>query len=60
MFERTQIRLLPIANRATDNAPMATACCNACRTCVQTNIIVLGLAGIAGVRAFLKRVIAKP
>jgi hypothetical protein len=59
MLERAQVRLLPIANRAADSAPMATACCNACRTCVQTNLIALGLAGIAGVGALLKRLISR-
>jgi hypothetical protein len=55
MFERTQIRVLPIANRAAEHAPMVTACCNACRTCVQTNIIGLALAGTAAIGAFLAR-----
>jgi hypothetical protein len=28
-----------------ENAPMATVCCNACRTCVTTNIVaILGTA----------------
>jgi hypothetical protein len=27
---------------------MATVCCNACRTCVTTNIVGLAIAGIAG------------
>jgi len=31
-----------------ENAPMATACCNACRTCVTTNILTLAMAGVAG------------
>ena len=31
-----------------DNAPMAAVCCNACRTCVQTNILSLGLAALLG------------
>jgi hypothetical protein len=31
-----------------DNVPMATACCNACRTCVTTNIVGVVMAGIAG------------
>jgi hypothetical protein len=55
MFERTQLRILPIANRAAEQAPMVTACCNACRTCVQTNIVALGLAAIAGAGASLAR-----
>jgi hypothetical protein len=30
-----------------ENAPMATVCCNACRTCVTTNILAVAMAGIA-------------
>jgi hypothetical protein len=31
-----------------DHAPMATVCCNACRTCVQTNVLGIALAAVAG------------
>ena len=41
MLERATVKLLPIANRAADIAPTATACCNACRTCVTTNLLGL-------------------
>jgi hypothetical protein len=55
--------MLPLANRANDLAPAATACCNACRTCLTTNIVGLGMAafgGLAvGVRRFMRRS-AKP
>jgi hypothetical protein len=30
-----------------DNAPTAAVCCNACRTCVTTNLIALVTAGLA-------------
>ena len=40
-------RLAQAASKYVEHAPMATACCNACRTCVQTN--VLGLATVAAV-----------
>jgi hypothetical protein len=46
MLERTTARALPVVNRVAEHAPMATACCNACRTCVSSN--VLGLAVAAG------------
>lgn len=36
------------AGRYGEHAPMATVCCNACRTCVTTNIIGLATAGFAG------------
>jgi len=43
-----------------DNAPMAAACCNACRTCVTTNIFGILTAGLAGagytLTRFVKRV----
>jgi hypothetical protein len=38
-----------------DNAPMATVCCNACRTCVQTNALSLALAAIIGAGAGIAR-----
>jgi hypothetical protein len=31
-----------------ENAPMATVCCNACRTCVTTNIIGVVTAAVGG------------
>jgi hypothetical protein len=55
MLERTQIRLLPITNRAADHAPMVTACCNACRMCAANNILGLGAAGGVAVLAFARR-----
>ena len=40
---------------------MATTCCNACRACVQTNVISIGLAAVAaagyGVARVLRRLI---
>jgi hypothetical protein len=41
-------KLAQAAGKYGENAPMATVCCNACRTCVQTNLIGLALAGITG------------
>jgi hypothetical protein len=38
-----------------DNAPMAGVCCNACRTCVQTNMLSLGLAALIGAGAVFAR-----
>lgn len=31
-----------------DNAPMAAVCCNACRTCVTTNVLGIVSASVAG------------
>jgi hypothetical protein len=38
---------------------VATACCNACRTCVQTNLVAIGFAGIAGLGGALGRVLKR-
>jgi len=53
VFDRAQTRMLPIENRANEHAPMAAACCNACRTCWTSNIFGLIAAAGAGVVAFL-------
>jgi hypothetical protein len=49
-------------NSAAEHAPAATACCNACRTFVSTNLIGLVVAGIAaagvGAGRLLRRVVA--
>ena len=45
MLERVTVKTLPLANRYAEHAPMAATCCNACRTCVQTN----ALAAVAAV-----------
>jgi len=39
MFDRVTSKALPLANRYAEHAPMAATCCNACRTCVQTNAL---------------------
>jgi hypothetical protein len=31
-----------------EHAPMATVCCNACRTCITTNVVALATAAVAG------------
>ena len=47
-----QGRVTEAAARYSEHAPMATTCCNACRACVQTNLIAgaLAVAVTAGVR----------
>jgi hypothetical protein len=55
MFERTTARALPLVNRASEHAPMVTACCNACRTCVTNNILGLLGAGAFAIVAFFRR-----
>jgi hypothetical protein len=41
-------RVAQAAGKYGENAPLATVCCNACRTCVTTNIVGVAMAGIAG------------
>lgn len=52
------------AGKYSESAPMATVCCNACRTCVTTNVLTVAMAGIAGagytVANFARRYFAKP
>ena len=45
MLERVTTKALPLANRYAEQAPMAATCCNACRTCVQTNALAAVAAG---------------
>jgi hypothetical protein len=58
-----QGRMAQAAGKYGEHAPMATVCCNACRTCVQTNLIGLALGAVTGAgvaagrvaRRFVKR-----
>jgi hypothetical protein len=59
MKQFATVRLAQTASRVGEHAPLATACCNACRTCVTTNILTVLTAGLAGasvgVTHFLRR-----
>jgi hypothetical protein len=52
-------RVAQAAGKYGENAPMAAVCCNACRTCVTTNVLGVAIAGIAGagyaVAGFVRR-----
>jgi hypothetical protein len=48
-------RVTQAAAKYGDVAQTGTACCNACRTCVQTNLLAAALAGIAAAGALLAR-----
>jgi hypothetical protein len=56
------LRVTQVAARYGEHAPLATACCNACRTCVQTNLIGIALAAAAtgglAARRFVRRLLA--
>ena len=53
-------RVVETTAKYCDNAPMATVCCNACRTCIQTNLIGLALGAITATGAIVTRGFAKP
>jgi hypothetical protein len=42
-------RVAQAAGKYGEHAPMVTVCCNACRTCVTTNVLTLLMGGLAGV-----------
>jgi hypothetical protein len=48
-------RLVQATQRYGENAPAAAVCCNACRTCVTTNLAAVGAMVIAGTGARLAR-----
>jgi len=48
-------RLTQAAANYGELTPAATACCNACRTCVTTNVLSVALAGVASLVGFVKR-----
>jgi len=55
MKQIATLRVSELTARYGEHAPMATVCCNACRTCVQTNLLDVALGGLAGVWAFFRR-----
>jgi hypothetical protein len=44
-----QGRAAQVVTKYGEQAPMAAVCCNACRTCVTTNVVGLATAALAGV-----------
>jgi homoaconitase/3-isopropylmalate dehydratase large subunit len=58
-----QGRALQVAAKYGEQAPMATTCCNACRTCTTTNLLALatgmGLGALYAVGRFGKRVVRR-
>ena len=43
-----QGKLVRVAGKYGEHAPMAAVCCNACRTCATTNIASLAIAAAGG------------
>ena len=48
-------RLAQVAGKYAEHAPVATACCNACRTCVQTNLLGIAFGGVVALAAGARR-----
>jgi hypothetical protein len=56
MYERVQMKTLPLLNKTTDVLPAAQACCGVCRTCATTNVFALLGVAVAAVAGSLSRV----
>jgi hypothetical protein len=54
-----QGRVTEAAAKYGENAPMATTCCNACRTCVQTNIVAGVLAAVLAAGTGIARLVRR-
>jgi hypothetical protein len=52
-------RVVQATARYGEQAPTAAVCCNACRTCLQTNLIGLALGAITAAGAGVSRRFAK-
>jgi hypothetical protein len=50
-----QGRMASVSARAADYAPIAPACCNACRVCTTNNIVALAAAGVVALSAVAGR-----
>jgi hypothetical protein len=48
-----------VAAKYGEQAPMATVCCNACRTCVTANLLTIGTAAAVGLAAYAKRLVRR-
>jgi hypothetical protein len=60
MKQFATVRLTQAAAKYGEQAPMTAVCCNACRTCVTTNLVGLATAALAGtgfgMRRFAKQI----
>jgi hypothetical protein len=59
MLERAQTRALPLLNKSADITPALNACCGACRTCVTTNALTLGMAVLSWVALSGRRLLRR-
>ena len=54
-----QGRITQAAAKYGEHAPMATTCCNACRACVQTNLIAGALGAFVALGAGITRLVRR-
>jgi hypothetical protein len=58
-----QGRMIDVAAKYGDQAPMATVCCNACRTCTTTNLLALatgaGLGAVYAIGRLARRIVTR-
>ena len=52
-------RVTQAAAKYGEHAPMATVCCNACRTCVQSNLIGIALGAMAAAGPAVRRLFTR-
>ena len=52
-------RLGMVAAKYGESAPLASTCCNACRTCVTANVLTIGLTALAGLAAHGRRLVGR-
>jgi hypothetical protein len=53
------LRMTQVAAKLGDQAPTTVVCCNACRTCVTTNIVGLATAAVGGLLVTFQRVVRR-
>jgi hypothetical protein len=59
MKQFATLRLAQTASKVGEHAPLATTCCNACRTCVTTNIVTIATAAVAGAGVAVARFVQR-
>jgi hypothetical protein len=52
-------RMAQAAGKYGELAPAATVCCNACRTCVTTNVVGIATAGLAAAGMAVTRLVRR-
>jgi hypothetical protein len=55
MRQIATLRVNQVAAKYGEQAPMAAVCCNACRTCVTTNVVGAATAALGAVWVALRR-----